>query len=218
MRIKWLGHSCFLITAENGLKILTDPYESGGFGGALRYGPVREKVDIVTSSHEHADHGHLKDLPGEPIIIRTAGSFVAEGITFEGTGAFHDTSQGAERGRDVIFKFTVDDVTVCHLGDLGHVLTGDQAAEVGAVDVLLSPVGGFFTIGPEEAWKVADQLAAKIVIPMHFKTAKVDFPIGPVDDFIKDKPNVKRAGKSEIEINKAGLPAEREIVVLEPAL
>jgi L-ascorbate metabolism protein UlaG (beta-lactamase superfamily) len=218
MKLKWLGHSCFLITAENGIKVLTDPYESGGFGGALRYGTVNEKVDIVTSSHEHADHGHLKDLPGVPVIIRSAGRFVAEGIAFDGVNAFHDTTQGAERGRIVIFKFVVDGVAICHLGDLGHVLTADQAAEIGAVDVLLLPVGGYYTIGPEEAWKVAGQLAAKIVIPMHFKTPKVDFPIAPVDDFLRDKPNVKRPGVSEVEIKKVGLPAEREIIVLEPAL
>jgi L-ascorbate metabolism protein UlaG (beta-lactamase superfamily) len=218
MKIKWLGHSCFLITAENGTRVLTDPYESGGFGGSLNYGPVNEKVDVVTSSHEHADHGYLKDLPGTPVILRGAGSFVAQGVSFEGTATFHDDRHGADRGSNVVFAFVVDGVKICHLGDLGHVLSADQAANIGAVDVLLSPVGGFFTIGPDEAWKVAEQLAAKIVIPMHFKTPKVDFPIGPVEDFIKDKPNVKRPGLSEVKITKADLPAEREIIVLEHAL
>ncbi|MDO8589272.1 MAG: MBL fold metallo-hydrolase [Armatimonadota bacterium] len=218
MKIKWLGHSSFLITAENGTKILTDPYEPGGFGGSIRYGPITEHVQIVTSSHEHADHGHLKDLSGEPVILRNAGSFVAEGITFEGVHTFHDAKQGAERGSNVVFAFVVDGVKVCHLGDLGHVLSGDQAARIGAVDVLLTPVGGFFTIGSDEAWKVAEQLAAKIVIPMHFKTPKIEFPIAGVDDFLADKPNVKKFHESQIEVKNTELPAERQIVVLQPAL
>ncbi|MDO8683934.1 MAG: MBL fold metallo-hydrolase, partial [Armatimonadota bacterium] len=207
-----------VITSENGTKILTDPYESGAYDGNIRYAPIKEKVDVVTVSHEHADHGHLKDLPGEPVILRGAGGYVASGISFQGISAFHDKSHGAERGVSVIFTFIVDDIKVCHLGDLGHELSSDQAAEAGAVDVLLTPVGGLFTIDAKEAWTVANQLASKIVIPMHFKTPKVGFPIAPVDEFIKDKPNVKRLGKSEVEINKNTLPSEREIIVLEPAL
>jgi L-ascorbate metabolism protein UlaG (beta-lactamase superfamily) len=218
MKIKWLGHASFLITADNGIKILTDPYESGAFGGAIRHAPIQERVQVVTSSHEHADHGHLKDLPGEPVILRTAGSFVAEGIAFEGIGTFHDTSHGAERGSNVVFFFTVDGVKVCHLGDLGHVLSAEQAVRIGAVDALLVPVGGFFTIGPEEATKVAEQLAARVVIPMHFKTPKVELPIAPVDDFLAGKSNVKKLRDSEVRIGRADLPAEREIIVLQPAL
>lgn len=218
MKIKWLGHSAFLITSDNGTKILTDPYESGAFGGSLRYGRITEKVDVVTLSHEHADHGSVKDLPGQPVIIRSAGSFVAEGIAFEGVQTYHDSKQGAERGSNVAFAFVVDSVKVCHLGDLGHVLTGDQAAALGAVDVLLTPVGGFYTIDAHVAWQVAEQTAARIVIPMHFKTPKVDFPIVEVDRFLADKPNVKRHAGSEIEIRPEDLPDAREIIVLQPAL
>lgn len=218
MKIKWLGHSCFLITSEGGTKILTDPYQPGGFDGAIMHGPILELVDVVTISHDHADHGYVKGLPGAPVVLRSAGDFVASGIKFDGIQAFHDEAGGTKRGKDVVFTFAVDGVKVCHCGDLGHVLTKDQAAHIGAVDVLLIPVGGFFTIGPDEAWQVADQLAAKVVIPMHFKTPKVGFPIGPVDDFTNGKANVKRLGKSEVEIKKDSLPVEREIVVLEPAL
>jgi L-ascorbate metabolism protein UlaG (beta-lactamase superfamily) len=142
---------------------------------------------------------------------------VACGIEFRGVETAHDTVGGTERGKNVVFTFTVDDVKICHCGDLGHVLTEDQAAEIGAVDVLLPPVGGYFTIGPNEASKVADQLSAKIVIPMHYKTNKVDFPITFVDDFLKGKQNVKRLNSSEVEIKAGQLPQEREIVVLEHA-
>jgi L-ascorbate metabolism protein UlaG (beta-lactamase superfamily) len=218
MKIEWLGHASFLITSESGVKILTDPYEPGGYNGAIMYGALKEPVDVVTVSHEHADHGYYQMAEGNPMILKGPGEFIACGIEFDGVPTAHDTSDGSERGKNTVFTFTVDGIKMCHLGDLGHVLNGDQAAEVGAVDVLLAPVGGYFTIGPEEAWKVADQLAAKIVIPMHYKTEKVTFKIAGVEDFLKDKSNVKRLNSSTLELRKDNLPAEREIVVLKHAL
>jgi L-ascorbate metabolism protein UlaG (beta-lactamase superfamily) len=218
MKIKWLGHSSFLVTSGSGFRIVLDPYQPGGFDGAIRYGNFGEPADVVVMSHEHADHNFAGFVSGQPLVIKGSGDYVADGIEFNGVSTFHDKSGGSERGRNTVFQFVVDGISVCHLGDLGHVLTNDQASEIGKVDVLLAPVGGYFTIGPDEAWKVADQLAAKIVIPMHFKTEKVDFPIGPVDDFIKAKPNVRRLDVSEIELRPEDLPSEREIIVLRPAL
>lgn len=217
MKIKWFGHSSFLITADSGTRIITDPYESGAFEGALAYGPIDESADVVTISHDHGDHGYTQAVIGTPILIRGAGEFVASGIEFRGTETFHDPEAGTKRGKNVVYSFVVDDVKVCHCGDLGHVLTDDQAAEIGAVDVLLVPVGSYFTIGPEDAWKVSELLSAKIVIPMHFKTSKCNFPIAPVDDFLKYAPIAKKAGTSEIEISKDKLPQEREVIVLEHA-
>lgn len=207
-----------MITSESGIRIVTDPYEPGAYDGALRYGAIKEHVDVVTVSHEHADHAGVKFVPGQPIIIRGAGMFVANGIEFYGVQTGHDASGGKERGKNVVFVFTVDGIKVCHLGDLGHVLTAEQASQIGAVDVLLAPVGGYFTITAEEVWQVADQLAAKIVIPMHYKTEKVDFPIVGVEDFIGGKPNVKQMKASTVELKKDNLPKEREIIVLKHAL
>lgn len=218
MKVQWLGHSSFLIVSESGTRIVTDPYEPGGFNGAIKYGPLNQPVDVIVASHEHADHFFPKMVAGSPIIVKGPGEFVVAGIEFYGVPTAHDPSEGAERGKNTVFFFTVDGIKVCHLGDLGHVLNKDQCAEVGSVDVLLAPVGGYYTIGPEEAWKVADQLEAKIVIPMHFKTAKIDFPIGPVDDFVKDKPHVMRLDSSTLDIRKQDLPEERQIVVLKHAL
>lgn len=218
MKIKWLGHSAFLITSKSGTRVVIDPYEPGGYGGGLAYGDFGESADVVLISHEHADHGYTPFVKGSPIVIRGAGEFKAAGIVFEGIATFHDTSGGAERGKNTVYSFTVDGVRVCHLGDLGHVLTSEQAVVIGAVDVLLAPVGGHFTIGPEEAAKVTDQLAARVVIPMHYKTEKVDFPIGPVEDFLKGKADVRRLDVSEIEITPESLPKETQIIVLKHAL
>lgn len=218
MKIQWLGHSSFFITSESGTRIVTDPYEPGGYNGALGYGGFNQSADVITVSHEHSDHFYPAMVTGNPIIIKGAGRFVASGIEFRGIPTLHDNEGGTQRGKNTVFTFTVDDIRLCHLGDLGHVLNHEQCVEAGAVDVLLTPVGGHFTIGPEEAWKNAELLAAKIVIPMHFKTPKVDFPIVGVDEFLKAKENVTRASSSTLEIQKTDLTGPRRIVVLEPAL
>jgi len=119
MKIKWLGHACFLITADSGLKIVMDPYEAG-FRGIINYGPVKESPDIVTISHQHGDHNHTGDLQGSPEVVQGAGRHKVKGIEFVGIPCYHDRVSGQQRGDNTIFCFTVDDIRVCHCGDLGH--------------------------------------------------------------------------------------------------
>jgi len=218
MKIKWYGHSAFLITSDQGAKIIIDPYESGAFGGQLSYGKIKDQVDIVLTSHDHADHNYTKDLPGTPQIVKGSGPKTAKGISMKGISTYHDPSQGSERGANTIFTLKIDNIQLCHLGDLGHLLSDKELAEIGPVDILLIPVGGFFTIDPKEATRVAEQINPKILIPMHFKTAKCGFPIAPVEDFLKGKTNSKRPKASEATFDKATLPQQMEIVVLEHAL
>ncbi|MFV2081994.1 MAG: MBL fold metallo-hydrolase, partial [bacterium] len=127
----------------------------------------------------------------------------------------HDTSKGSERGSNIIFKAVIDGISVCHLGDLGHIISEETAGRIKPVDVLFMPVGGFFTIGKEESDSIIQALEPDLVIPMHFKTAGVDFPIAPVDDFLEGRQNVTRDGSSEAELTGDGLPAG--ILVLDPA-
>jgi L-ascorbate metabolism protein UlaG (beta-lactamase superfamily) len=218
MKIKWYGHAAFLITSDQGTKIMIDPYEPGAFGGQLSYGKIRDQVDLVLTSHDHADHNYTKDLPGTPQIVKGSGSKTAKGISIKGISTFHDPSKGSERGANTIFTFKIDNIQLCHLGDLGHLLSDKELAEIGPVDILLIPVGGFFTIDPNEATRVAEQIKPKILIPMHFKTAKCGFPIAPVEDFLKGKSNAKHPKTSEVAFDKATLPQQMEIVVLEHAL
>ena len=218
MKIKWYGHAAFLITSDQGVKVITDPYESGAYGGQLAYGKIKDQSDIVLTSHDHADHNDTKSLPGSPQIMKGIGSRTVKGITFKGISTYHDSSKGSERGANVIFTFSIDGIQVCHLGDLGHILSEKELVEIGPVDILLIPVGGYFTIDPKEATRVAEQLKAKILIPMHFKTEKCGFPIAPVEDFLKGKLNSRRPGASEVTFDKTTLPHQTEIVVLEHAL
>ena len=218
MVIEWLGHASFLIISAGGTKIITDPYEPGAFGGALNYKPIGISPDIVTVSHDHADHSYVEGLPNHFSLVSQPGSKNVHGIDFKGIESYHDAEQGALRGMNIIFIMNVDRIRVCHLGDQGHELSPHQAEQLGEIDILLIPVGGYYTIGPDEATRMIDRLNPRIAIPMHFKTDKVELPILPVDNFLQGKGNVRISDSSELEIIRETLPDQCEIVVLKPAL
>lgn len=215
MKVKWLGHSCFLITTRGGVRIITDPY---AVGEDIKYSPIKETADIVVVSHGHSDHSNVSAVQGKPEVIKGNGTKTAQGIQFKGIAAYHDASQGTQRGPNTIFCFTVDDIKLCHLGDLGHVLSPGKANEIGAVDILFIPVGGFYTIDAYVASQVCNQLKPKVVIPMHFRTPKCAYPIAGVEDFLKGRKNVRKVEDSEAEFERERLPAATEIVLLQPAL
>jgi len=215
MWIRWLGHAAFLITADEGTRVITDPYQTrSGFN----YGRITEVADIVTISHEHADHNYTGDIQGNPVLLRGAGVQEARGIRFRGIASYHDNNTGASRGENTIFCFALEGIDVCHLGDLGHLLDEPTVAEIGPVDVLLIPVGGYFTIDAEAATRVCNQLNPNVIIPMHFKTPKLDLPITKVDPFLEGKSPILRLGISEIEINRESIERFAGIVVLGSAL
>ena len=213
MKIKWLAHASFLITADAGTRIITDPYTTNE---RHRHGDIAETADIVTVSHGHDDHNNVAAVRGDPLAVKESGTY--KGIKIKAVATAHDDAGGSKRGTNTIFCFDVDGVNVCHCGDLGHLLTGEQVKAIGKVDVLMIPVGGFFTIDAAAADKVIAQLKPKIIIPMHYLTEKISLPISGPDDFLKGKDNVKRAGGSEIEVRAGRLPASAEIVVLKYAL
>jgi L-ascorbate metabolism protein UlaG (beta-lactamase superfamily) len=213
MKIKYLAHASFLVTSGSGTRIITDPYETSG---GLKHGAIKETADIVTVSHEHGDHNNAAAVKGNPKVVRQ--STEVRGIKINAVPTAHDEKGGSQRGKNNIYCFQVDGVNVCHAGDLGHELTAEQVKAIGKVDVLMVPVGGFFTIDAKTATKVCEQLKPKVIIPMHFKTEKLDFPITGVDDFLKGKNNVTRSNDSEIELKADNLPANARIIVLKQSL
>ncbi len=213
MKIKYLGHASFLITSDAGIKIITDPYETGG---GLSYGEIKESADIVTVSHDHFDHNNVVAVPGNPQVVR--GTAEVKGMEFKSISTYHDEAQGGQRGKNTVLCFEVDGIKVCHLGDLGHQLSGGQVSEIGSVDVLLIPVGGYYTIDARVATAVSNQLKPKVVIPMHYKTSKCDFPIAGVEPFLQGKKEAKQSDASEVEIKAEELPPTTQIIVLKPAL
>ncbi|NIT37329.1 MAG: MBL fold metallo-hydrolase [candidate division Zixibacteria bacterium] len=213
MKFKWYGHASFGITTADGVHICTDPYIAGSYDGAIGYGPIRDACDVVLQSHGHDDHAGAGELGGNPVVVRGAGTHKVRGITFVGTHTYHDERQGRERGENTVFTFEADGMKVAFLGDLGHVLSDEQVAAVGPVDVVLIPVGGHYTIDAATATKVAEQLEAKVIFPMHYKTDACGFPLATVDDFVAGKANVERPGASEVEITVEDLGAPKVVVL-----
>ena len=213
MKIRWLGHASFLITSDAGTKIITDPYVTGG---GLSYGEIKESADIVTVSHGHGDHNNVAAVGGNPEVVK--GTTEVKGVKFNGIPTYHDSAGGKERGNNIIFYFEVDGMRVCHLGDLGHQLGDKEVAELGKVDILLIPVGGFFTIDANVATEVCSKLTPRVVIPMHYKNERCVFPIAGVDEFLQGKTGVSKLDASEVEFKPGELPATTQIIVLKPAL
>ncbi len=218
MKIKWLGHASFLITSDTGTRIITDPYQPG-YRDLYQYSRIDEAADIVTVSHAHGDHNYVASILGDPQVVNSEGASTVNGIEFYGLGVYHDRVSGAQRGPNIIFRFAVDGIVTCHIGDLGHPLDDHQARTLGRVDVLLLPVGGpAGTIDLDEAEDICRRLATRVIIPMHFKTSKCSFPKYSVDDFIRGKSNVTRVLGSELVLHKEKLPESAHIFVLEHAL
>lgn len=212
MKIQWLGHACFLITSDSGTRIITDPYSPAE---NLFYEPVNESADVVTISHDHFDHNNVSDVKGTPEVVK--GTTEAKGIKFNAVPTFHDDESGSKRGRNNIFCFAVDNVRVCHLGDLGHDLSEEQVQAIGGVDVVLAPVGGHFTVDATTAAKVCARLNAKMIIPMHFRNERNSFPVAGVEEFTGGSQNVTETDGSEVEIDANKLPSVCQVTVLKPA-
>ena len=179
MKITYLGHSCFCIESENGTKLITDPYTKVGYEL-----PKGLSADIVLSSHGHFDHNYVCAIGGSPSILTEAGNYSVNGIDIEGFDSWHDPKQGALRGKNVIFHFTVDGVRFCHFGDLGESYCADTAKKVANADVWLLPVGGTYTIDATQAKEYMDKLSPKAVIPMHYLPADGALDIAKIDDFL----------------------------------
>ncbi|MFH0892158.1 MAG: MBL fold metallo-hydrolase [Candidatus Falkowbacteria bacterium] len=214
MFITWLGHSCFKIqnkVGPDGITITTDPFDKST---GLKV-PSFES-DIVTVSHDHADHNNVKALRGTPFIIDQAGEYDVKGITIAGAESDHDDKRGKERGKNIIFRIEVDDISVSHLGDLGHILDSKQLDLMVGTDILLIPVGGIYTINAKTAVEIVSQIEPRIIIPMHYALPGLSMKLDGVDKFIKEM-GLKPTYEDKLKITKKELPQEDvELVILKP--
>lgn len=210
MKIKWWGHSSFLITSSDEIKVLTDPYNE-----ELPYNKITDSPDYITVSHDHFDHNAVDLISGRHVMVKTTDGIKNEQITIKGISSFHDENKGEQRGENIIYVIEFDQFKVCHLGDLGHKLTNDQIKQLKDIDILLIPVGGNYTIDANQAYKIVNELNPLIVMPMHYKTEILNFPISGVDKFIKLFKNnrVEVINNSEIEIDQK--PKEQKVYVLD---
>ncbi|MFL0195849.1 MBL fold metallo-hydrolase [Clostridium sp. WILCCON 0269] len=211
MKIKWFGQACFMITSENGSKVLIDP-----FNKMLGYKLPEIQANIVSISHNHSDHSNINAVKGSFVHINGPGRFLKDGIEIKGVETFHDKVSGSKRGNNTIYNFRIDGIDVCHCGDLGHILSSNQIEEIGNVDILLLPVGGLVTINALDANEVMKQLNPTVVIPMHYRTKALGLlgcMFSKVEKFISVSGlKVKECG--ELELNKENIKNYSGIVVL----
>lgn len=202
MRIRWHGHSCFEV--DGSVRVVTDPHDGRSIGIAA----PRVKADLVLVSHGHFDHNCSELVSKEDAsVISSPVMTVEQGVRVEGLEAFHDEARGAKRGKVVLFRFELDGVSFCHLGDLGHDLDDTTVDKIGPVDFLFVPVGDVFTVGPAAAKRIVDRVAPKVAVPMHYRTPGLSLSIRPAQDFLAlcDSDQLVKVG-NEVEFTKEDLP------------
>ena len=218
MTIIWYGHSCFRIEArstssgqaKDGVSILIDPFSKERTG--LK--PPKIKDDLVLVTHHHADHDNVSDANPEALIIDGPGEYEKQGIQVMGVTSFHDKMNGKERGLNTIYLIKAEDMTICHLGDLGQDKLDDkQVEEIGDVDILMVPVGGTYTLDAKEAVGVVGQIEPKVVIPMHYKIKDLTIDISGPDKFLKEI-GLSPEKVDKFKIAKKNLPAEEMKLVM----
>ena len=212
MTISWYGHNGFKITNQGGhLTIITDPFDK-----SIGLTPPRGNADIVVVSHGHYDHNNIKAISGAPFIIDGPGEYEIKGVSIKGLVGFHDQKQGEERGLDTIYLIELDDLRICHLGDLGQPrLTDEQIEEIGEVDILLIPVGGVYTIDARQAVEIAEQLEPSLIIPMHYKIPGLKIGLDSADKFLKEMGIGKKPAVEKLTLKKKDLAdKEMEVVVM----
>ena len=209
MEISWLGHSCFRIRGRQAT-VMTDPYPPD-----LGYSLGKPTAHIVTVSHQHPGHSYVQGISGEPRLVTGPGEYEISGVLITGIATFHDLERGQKRGKNTVYLIEVDEVSVCHLGDLGHVLTAEQVEEIGTVDVLLLPVGGVSTINAPVAAEVVRQLEPKAVVPMHYKTEALSWELEPVGRFLKEMGVKEVNSQPKLSFTKANLSISTQVFLLD---
>jgi len=211
MEITWLGHSCFRLRGRDAA-VLTDPCAK-----STGYSIGRPQADIVTVSHDHPAHNNVAAVAGAPRVIEGPGEFEVAGVLIMGIRTFHDGERGERLGKNTAYVLEVDDVRICHLGDLGHVPTAAQVEELSGVDILLAPVGGGSTIGGAAAAETVSLLEPKLVIPMHYQTPATKEELEPLDRFLKEMgaPGALDEKQPKLSVTKSTLPHETKVLVLD---
>jgi len=206
LQIRWHGHSCFEI--KDDITLVTDPHD----GKSIGIPTPNIEGDIILVSHDHYDHNSVKTV--EKIgskVVRDERKRNIYNVVISGIKTYHDENFGDSRGENIIFKFLIDDINFCHLGDLGHILEEDIAEKIGDVDILFIPVGGNFTIDANYAWKIVNLIKPSIIIPMHYKIGGLSLPIDTLDKFLETSIfKILKVG-NEIDFEKADIPNESEI-------
>ena len=208
MDITWLGYSCFRIKG-NQVVVITDPFppDSG-------YSLGKQTANIVTVSHPHPSHSYIQGIGGDPRIVKGPGEYEISGVLIIGIATFHDADGGKTKGKNTAYIMEIDGISICHLGDLGQVLTSEQVEEIGDVDVLLLPVGGVATIDAAMAAEVIRQIEPKAVVPMHYQTPSLSRELDPVEKFLKEMGIDQVEARPKLAVSRTNLPISTQVFLL----
>jgi len=209
MEIVWQGHSCFRIRSREAT-IVTDPCPP-----ASGYAIGKPTADIVTLSHRHDNHSYLKAVAGNPTVLDSPGEYEISGAFVTGISTYHDDKRGEENGPNMVFIMEMEEIKICHLGDLGHTPTAAQAEEMTGVDILFVPIGGNTTLDGVRAAEVVSLLEARLVVPMHYKTEAFKGELEPPDRFLKEMGVTAHEPQPKISVTKNSLPASTQVVMLD---
>lgn len=210
MEIIWYGHSCFRLRGREAV-IVTDPYDRS-IGLTL----PRVVANIVTVSHRDPHHSHVAAVAGQPHVIDGPGEYEVAATFITGVATYRDREKGRRLGKNTAYLMEIDDLVVCHLGDLGHLLAPDQIEALKDPDVLLVPVGGQCTLSGEEAAEVVSQLEPRIVVPMHYAIDRLKVQLDPVDRFCKEMAVDILETQTRLSVSKTSLPEQTTVVLLTP--
>ena len=209
MKLSWVGHSCFRMTAQDGTVVITDPYDDSV---GIEMLPLR--ADLVTMSHEHHDHNCEQMLIGHPVIARGVEEAHVGGVETRAVSSYHDEVRGAKRGENALRIFVIDGLKLVHAGDLSCMPEESVLEAIAGADVLLLPVGGFYTIDASAAKRVIAAARPRCVIPMHFRTARCGYPIAGVAPFLAAMGAQDAQPVRELELECGRVPAG--VVLLQP--
>ena len=215
MEISWLGHACFQLRGKN-VTLITDPFPPQQ-GEASRLSKLN--ASIVTVSHNHPGHNYAEGIRGttadsKPRVVHGPGEYEISDVLITGVASYHDNKNGQERGRNTIYVIHMDDLVICHLGDLGHTLQDEQLEEVADADVLLLPIGGEHSLNVSQAAEVIGQVEPRVVIPMHYQPATPDTPSETLDKFCKEMGVESKQPQPRFTVTRNSLPLEMQIVLL----
>lgn len=210
MVITWYGQSCFKIQSGETV-LVADPFDK-----AIGLTPPRGQVSVVTISHQHYDHNNLESLSAvDPFVVDGPGEYEIKGINILGVGTYHDAKEGKERGNNTAYVIEMENIRICHLGDLGQdKLTNEQLELLDGIDILMIPVGGIYTIDGEGASGIINQIEPKVAIPMHYKIQGLNIKLDGVEEFLKEMGSPKIQPTEKFTIKKKDLPEEMQIIVM----
>ncbi|MBV8715181.1 MAG: MBL fold metallo-hydrolase [Chloroflexi bacterium] len=214
MDLSWLGHACFRLRGRD-VTILTDPYEGNGWG----YPPLATSANVVTVSNDHPHHAGLSAVEGKPHVLRGPGEYEIGGVLIWGVRTSRPA--GAQlTTKNTAFIIQIEELTVCHLGDLAAApLSDDELTHIKDADILLIPVGGHCTVNAQQAAGVVAQVEPKLIVPMHYATDETrgHLDLDDVSRFCKELGATEAAPRNRVSVTPTSLPNEPTVMLMELA-